>query len=269
MGSYDYESSVYSVKNNGTNHYVYIPLKDGLVNAASKIPPQAYVTKVTLYVYADTSTASNDAILNLSLTNSNGSTTYLNEFSKNNVVDGNGSSITNYSVFNIDVTSWFNILGANSGELNGYGGNDTYIKCHFKLYTLTNYTWAAKIKLSFEWADPRANISVTSNIGEDCVSTTKDYILYGESATITANEVQGYHFVKWSDGNTNASRTITLNDAFLATYQKHITDLDYEAVYEKKPPEFTSASMTYLNKQISSSNKVICKEGFIISVAVT
>ena len=127
---------------------------------------------------------------------------------------------------------YFNILGANSGELNGYGGNDTYIKCHFKLYTLTNYTWAAQIKLSFEWADPRANISVTSNIGEDCVSTTKDYILYGESSTITAKEVQGYHFVKWSDGNTNASRTITLNDDFLATYQKHITELEYEAVYE-------------------------------------
>ena len=34
-------------------------------------------------------------------------------------------------------------------------------------------------------------------------------------------------------------------------------------------PKFTAVSMTYLNKQISETNKVKCKEGFIISVAVT
>ena len=77
------------------------------------------------------------------------------------------------------------------------------------------------------------------------------------TATLTATPNTGYKFVRWSDGNTNASRTITVTES--ATYT---------AYFEKNPPKFTSAEMRYIDEPISLTNKVICNEGFIISVGV-
>lgn len=231
MGAYSYESSVYSVKETGTNHYVYIPLKEALQGASAAIPPYADITSVLLQIYADTSTASNTAGFKASLTNSNGGTTYLSNFASGSV-GGNGSSITNYTTISYEATSWFNDKNANSGDINGYGGNDTYLQCYFNLLVLIKHTFAAKYTIAFGWNDPYTSISVTSNIGDDCVSPNYKTVYYGNSCTITAKEVEGYKFVKWSDGNTNASRTITVDDAFLATHKAHHTSLAYEAIYE-------------------------------------
>lgn len=45
---------------------------------------------------------------------------------------------------------------------------------------------------------------------------------YGEIATLKATPSAGYHFVKWSDGNTNASRTVTVtgNATYTATFEQ-------------------------------------------------
>lgn len=80
----------------------------------------------------------------------------------------------------------------------------------------------------------------------------------GITAELKAFPENGCKFVKWSDGDTNATKTIIVT--------KNAT---YIAYFEKLPPEFTSVSMKYLNRQISASNKVKCDEGFIISVGVT
>ena len=46
---------------------------------------------------------------------------------------------------------------------------------------------------------------------------------YNSSKTITATPKTGYHFVEWNDGNTNASRTITVNGnaTYTATFAAH------------------------------------------------
>ena len=56
---------------------------------------------------------------------------------------------------------------------------------------------------------------------------------YGSAETITATPKTGCHFVKWSDDNTNASRTITVNGhaTYTAVFAKHtygewITDVE-------------------------------------------
>lgn len=235
--TYNYESAVVTDNSNGTNHYVYLPLNTPLTVLASQVPPYSSIT-AELVIYADTSTASNDAILNLSLTNSNGSTTYLSEFSKNNVVDGNGSSITNYSTFTMNVTDWFHNANANSGELNGYGGVNTYIKCHFKLYTLIKYTWAAKYKLVVIYDPPNVSVKVSSNIGdsESIVVTSNSYPETGESFTITAKAVEGYNFVKWDDGSTSATRTIYVRTSSAGGDEIVINAINmkktYTAIYE-------------------------------------
>lgn len=237
MAMYEYESAVSSVKNNGTNHYVYLSLNAPLTALASQVPPYSTLS-AELIIYADTSTASNDATLALSLTNSDGSITYLNEFSKNNVVDGNGSSITNYSVFSIPVSDWFNQGNANAGELIGYGGVNTYIKCHFRLYTLTNYTWAAKYKLVVSYDPPNVGVKVSSNIGdsEEIVTISETYPEVGESFTITAKAVEGYNFVKWEDGSTSATRTIYVRSSSAGGDEIVINEFNmrktYNAIYE-------------------------------------
>lgn len=45
---------------------------------------------------------------------------------------------------------------------------------------------------------------------------------YGATATLKATPSAGYHFVKWSDGNTNASRTVivTGNATYTATFEQ-------------------------------------------------
>lgn len=45
---------------------------------------------------------------------------------------------------------------------------------------------------------------------------------YGATATLKATPSAGYHFVKWSDGNTNASRTVTVtgNATYIATFEQ-------------------------------------------------
>lgn len=45
---------------------------------------------------------------------------------------------------------------------------------------------------------------------------------YGATAILNATPSAGYHFVKWSDGNTNASRTVTVtgNATYTATFEQ-------------------------------------------------
>ena len=80
---------------------------------------------------------------------------------------------------------------------------------------------------------------------------------YNSKPTLVATPASGYKFLKWNDGVTTASRTITVTES-----------VTYTAYFEKIPPKFTSAEMRYIDKPISPSNKVICNEGYIISVGV-
>lgn len=66
-----------------------------------------------------------------------------------------------------------------------------------------------------------------------------------------------YIFLKWSDGNTENPRRLMVTG-----------DETYIAIFEKLPPEFISARMTYLDKQISNTNKVIANQSFVISFGV-
>lgn len=108
--------------------------------------------------------------------------------------------------------------------------------------------------LGITWHD----IVAESNPEDAGTVSGAGHFKYGDIISLVAEPTDGYKFVKWDDGNTSNPRTVTVKG-----YAKYI------AYFEKLPPEFTSVSMTYLNKQISETNKVKCNEGFIISVGVT
>lgn len=57
-------------------------------------------------------------------------------------------------------------------------------------------------------------------LGEYLIRVTE----YGRELVIEAEENAGYRFVKWTDGNTDSSRTITVT-----------ASVDYEAIYERVP----------------------------------
>lgn len=71
---------------------------------------------------------------------------------------------------------------------------------------------------------------------------------YGKTATLKATPSAGYHFVKWSDGNTNASRTITVtgNATYTATFEQDSylnldkTSLTFEAAGGTQTVKVTS-----------------------------
>ena len=66
-------------------------------------------------------------------------------------------------------------------------------------------------------------ITVQANNGTYGTVTGGGTYNYGTQQTITATPKTGYHFVKWSDNNTNASRTITVsaNATYTATFAAH------------------------------------------------
>ena len=83
-----------------------------------------------------------------------------------------------------------------------------------------------------KWSDGNTNatrsITVTSNItltaefainvytvtltAENGIVTGAGEYVHGTEVTLTASPNEGYHFVKWSDGDTNPTRTITVTD---------------------------------------------------------
>ena len=70
------------------------------------------------------------------------------------------------------------------------------------------------------WQINSYTLTVTAGTG-GTVSGSGTYN-YGATATLKATPSTGYHFVKWSDGNTNASRTVTVtgNATYTATFEQ-------------------------------------------------
>ena len=70
------------------------------------------------------------------------------------------------------------------------------------------------------WQINSYTLTVTAGAG-GTVSGSGTYN-YGATAALKATPSAGYHFVKWSDGNTNASRTVTVtgNATYTATFEQ-------------------------------------------------
>ena len=77
---------------------------------------------------------------------------------------------------------------------------------------------------------------------------------YGATATLKATPSAGYHFVKWSDGNTNASRTVTVtgNATYTATFEQ-----DPYLNLDKTSLTFEAAGGTQTVKVTSNVNWIV------------
>ena len=134
--------------------------------------------------------------------------------------------------------------------------------------TLTSYITVA-VDYSYKYyyivceANPKEGGKIARQGQDGSYGTGSYWSQYGSKYNSTVNFLAkpnvGYSFIKWSDGATENPRAITFTE-----------DATYIAYFEPiPPPEFTSVEMKYLDKQISSSNKVLADEGFIIAVGIT
>ena len=84
---------------------------------------------------------------------------------------------------------------------------------------------------------------------------------YGSTLTLTAVPDAGYKFVKWSDGVTDDTRTITISTTLNNTYT---------AIFEKLPPQITSVKITRSSDlaTVTINTPVDAESKFIISVEV-
>lgn len=74
---------------------------------------------------------------------------------------------------------------------------------------------------------------------------------------------EGYTFKGWNTKPDGTGTTYTSSSAFPSN------DLVLYSQWEEAKPEIKSVQMIYLDKQISSTNKVPCGEGFVISVELS
>ncbi len=78
---------------------------------------------------------------------------------------------------------------------------------------------------------------------------------YGAEVTLIAEPSAGYKFKCWTDGDTNASRKVTVTGA-----------ASYVAEFEKTAPEIEEVALIYSGSKVSATNKVVAGEGFVVKV---
>lgn len=101
-----------------------------------------------------------------------------------------------------------------------------------------NKTWYARWTVSTR----QYKLTVTAGAG-GTVSGGGTYN-YNASATLKATANSGYHFVKWSDGNTNATRTVTVTK-----------DATYTATFEQDP--YLNLDKTSLEFEASGGTQTV------------
>lgn len=102
----------------------------------------------------------------------------------------------------------------------------------------SNKTWYARWTISTR----QYKLTVTAGTG-GTVSGSGTYN-YGATATLKATPSAGYHFVKWSDGNTSATRTVTVTK-----------DATYTATFEQDP--YLNLDKTSLEFEASGGTQTV------------
>ena len=118
---------------------------------------------------------------------------------------------------------------------------------------------AANTTYTATWTINQYTLTVESNNAEWGTVTGGGDYSYNTSVTIKASPKQGFKFVEWNDGNTNASRevTVTASVTYTATFdydianytvkhwQQNVTDDNYtEVMADRETKQGTTAKLT-------------------------
>ena len=118
------------------------------------------------------------------------------------------------------------------------------------------YTWTED-ESHLRWYDPTTGQLIREfNIGEDEVKATRDYtdFHYQDELWIHAIPAEGYAFVAWNDGNTNANRQFDfkaiygLNPTYTAIFEPIPENLHIYAHVEAGAEDKGTAAISFLNE---------------------
>ena len=129
-----------------------------------------------------------------------------------------------WTTFEADVTSRFVTNGSNLGHVNV---SDVGVLTFFHQAVVVRTLKLRECYVRWYWTTPTFVISLTAGTG-GTVSGAGTYEV-DSTATIKATPSAGYRFVKWSDGNTNAERQITITSSEISA---NVTNRSYTAVFE-------------------------------------
>lgn len=127
-----------------------------------------------------------------------------------------GTLNDNWNPYQVDLTSYINdITDVCHGIRLAIG-----MRFDGTVSTVTNKSSVKNIRIYVLYTIPEYTISVSAGTG-GTVSGGGTFE-QGKTVTIKATPNSGYRFVKWSDGNTNASRTVTVsgNATYTAVFEK-------------------------------------------------
>ena len=132
------------------------------------------------------------------------------------------------------------------GETPSYTGTPTRPADAENTYTFTGWDKTISVVTGEEeyiaqYGSTTNSYTITTN-GENGVTTGDGTYLYGTNVTLTATPNACYRFVRWNDGDTNATRSVTVTGA--ATYTAIFEKVKYTITVQSDNDAQGSATIT-------------------------
>lgn len=186
--------------------------------------------------------------------------------------DGSKTIIATGTVPGSAVTKTFSMTSA-VGTFNSIGSIADYaIRLYFYVPNRgTAYdALVYDVSITAEWTANTSTLFINPNGGTWSGSSSTQTFTQesGTTKSISVPTRSGYTFGGWLRTNKYGSITTTSGNA-VYTYGSTNNATDYLKATWTKPLSFESASLTYLGNQVSTSNKVLANEGYIISAGVS
>lgn len=151
------------------------------------------------------------------------------------------------------------------GTVPAYGSTPSRSGYTFKGWSDGTTTYSGTLPTAYEqdvtytavWEKNKYTLTV--NAGTGGTVTGGGTYEHGTSVTIKATPNNGYKFVKWSDGNTNATRTITVTGSAIYTAE-FATKVTYTITYNVNAPENSSASGSVVSQTCEEGSSAVIKE---------
>ena len=230
--------SNHEIKLSGSGEATWgIPLSDIATKINNAVPDNAVITKITLnfsgksynnnllgalneYAICGLTNSDSEAASNTS-----GGTGGTNLF-KYGPYEIGGKSTVNLQSQSVDITKYFNARTPHSVQNTSY----SRLTLAFTSKNYYNKTHTVSLSLDVTYEVPKYTITTAvSPLDSGTVSGGGSYS-YGATATLKATPNTGYKFVKWSDGNTSATRTVTVTGT--ATYTATFEKLKYTVTWK-------------------------------------
>lgn len=197
---------------------------EAALNNPSYVPAYATITKVKLYVSASMQSSFGSATQVYIRYGFGGTESISKELVGSTKVLGgaNQNNIYDYPEGGLDITSYLsNKVAPNVKIKRDYG---QYLAFGFSSSNFVGKKqyYIKSVKLEITYTIPNYKVSLVASPSEGGTVSGEGTYQSGTSVTLTATPKTGYKFVQWNDGNTSATRTITVtgNATYTATFEK-------------------------------------------------